>query len=63
MDIASLSMAMSSSKLQYNVGTSILGKSIDMSEAMGDSISKLIDSSSMENTITPYLGSNFDVSV
>jgi hypothetical protein len=63
MDIASLSMALSQTNLQNNVGTSVLGKSLDMTQVMGDSLSKMIDSSAMENSVTPYLGGNFDTSI
>ncbi len=40
------------------VSLAILGKQIDASQQMGDSMIK-----ALENSVTPYLGSNIDVSV
>lgn len=58
MDIASLSTAMSLSKLQSDVGVAVLGKQLDTVEVMGDSMLKM-----MEQSVTPHLGSSIDISV
>ncbi len=63
MDIQSLSMNMAYSQLQTDMGTALLSKSLDMSSIMGDSISNMIDASTMEQSVSPYLGGNFDMSV
>lgn len=58
MDIASLSTAMSLSKLQSDVGVAVLGKQLDTVEVMGDSMLKM-----MEQSVTPHLGSSIDISI
>ena len=40
------------------ISLAILGKQIDASQQMGDSMIK-----ALEHSVTPYLGSNIDVSV
>jgi hypothetical protein len=63
MDIASLSMSMAQSQLNTQYGVAMLSKSIDLNTQMGDSLVSMIDRSSMEQSVTPYLGSNIDVTV
>jgi hypothetical protein len=63
MDIASLSSVLAQSNLITDVGSALLGKSLDMSENMGNALSQMIDSSALENSVTPYLGGNIDVSI
>lgn len=58
MDIASLSTALSMTKLNNDIGVLMLGKQLDTAEAMGDSMIKL-----MEQSVTPHLGGNIDISV
>ena len=58
MDIVGLSMTMAQSKVQTDVGTAILGKQLDLTQEVGDGITKM-----MEQSVTPYLGENVDVSV
>jgi len=57
MDIASLSMAMSTSKLSSDVGIAVLGKSLDSLKQAGDGMLKI-----MESSVTPNLGQNIDYS-
>jgi hypothetical protein len=40
------------------IGIAMLGKSLDTTEQMGGQMIKM-----MENSVTPYLGGNIDVSV
>ena len=40
------------------VGTALLSNQLDNIETMGDSMTKM-----MESSVTPYLGGNFDASV
>ena len=58
MSIASLSTAMSMQKVSQDVGTAMLAKSLDMTETVGDGLTKI-----MEQSVTPYLGGNIDLSV
>ena len=58
MDIASLSTAMAMQQVNTEVSTAMLSKSLDFSGAVGDGLAKM-----MENSVTPYLGGNIDLSV
>ncbi|MCI8495574.1 MAG: putative motility protein [Lachnospiraceae bacterium] len=58
MDIASLSTALSMSKLSNDIGTLMLRKQLDNAEVMGESMIKI-----MEQSVTPHLGGNIDISV
>lgn len=57
MNIASLSMAMSTSTLNTDVGVAVLGKNLDTLKQAGDGMLKMIESS-----VTPNLGQNIDYS-
>lgn len=56
MDIAGLSMAMSTTRVVSDVSTAVLGKSLDTSEELGDSFIKM-----MEQSVNPELGQNIDI--
>ncbi len=58
MDIASLSTALSMTKLNGDIGVLMLSKQLDAVETMGDSMIKI-----MEQSVTPHLGGNIDISV
>lgn len=58
MDIASLSTTLSMTQLNSDIGVLMLGKQLDTAEAMGDSMIKL-----MEQSVTPHLGGNIDISI
>lgn len=58
MDIASLSTALSMTQLNNDIGILMLGKQLDAAETMGDSMIKL-----MEQSVTPHLGGNIDISL
>ncbi|MCQ2522793.1 MAG: YjfB family protein [Lachnospiraceae bacterium] len=62
MDIPSLSMAMSQSKVLSEVGTAVLSKTLDTNEAIASGVVNMIDRSAMELSVNPNVGSNFDVS-
>ena len=55
MDIASLSTAMSTQNILNDVSVTMLSKSLDTVEDMGDGMVKI-----MESSVTPYLGQNID---
>lgn len=58
MDIASLSTALSMTKLNGDIGVLMLSKQLDAAETMGDSMIKI-----MEQSAAPHLGGNVDISV
>lgn len=64
MNIGNVSSALSAintsepSSLMEFVGVKMLDKSLDASVSMNDSMIRM-----MENSVTPYLGGNIDVSV
>lgn len=56
MDIAGLSMAISTIKVVNDVSTAVLGKSLDTSKELGDSFIKM-----MEQSVNPGVGQNIDI--
>lgn len=58
MDITQLSMANAQASTMSSVGVAVLGMSMDTQEMVGDEIVKM-----MEQSVTPHLGQNIDVSV
>ena len=56
MDIAALSTQMHMVQLSQDVGTDMLGKSLDMAEDLGAGMVKM-----MEASVTPELGQNIDL--
>ena len=64
MNIGNVSSALSAinasepSSLMESVGVKMLDKSLDASVSMNDSMIRM-----MENSVTPYLGGNIEVSV
>lgn len=63
MDIAGLSMALSKNQLTTDFGVAMLSKSLDVSQSLGDSLVQMMDRSMMEQSVTPHIGSNIDLSV
>ena len=63
MDIAGLSMSLSQINTMNNVGVAVLSKQLDTNESMGQSLVSMMDRSMMEQSITPHIGSQFDMSV
>lgn len=61
MDIAKLSMSMSSIQTNSAYGVAMLSKSLDTAEATGDQLVNMIDSAAMERSVNPSVGSNFDM--
>ena len=62
MNIPELSTALSNVNLSTQVGTAVLSKALDNNEATGNSLMKMM-SASMETSVNPNIGSNFDMSV
>lgn len=62
MDIAGLSTSLAYANTMNQVGVAMLGKSLDNAEAQGDAMVKMMDRS-MELSVNPNIGANFDMSV
>lgn len=63
MDIASLSMGLSQSKLLTSVGTAVLSNTLDTAQDAGAAMTEMLDASAMEHSVYPELGGNIDVMV
>ena len=63
MDIAALSVAMSTVNTQSAYGVAMLSKSLDQVSSMGDQITGMMDSAAMELSVNPNVGSNIDMRV
>lgn len=63
MDIAALSMSMAKNQLFTDVSVAMLDKSLDLSSEMGDSLTAMMERSVMEQSVTPYLGGNIDLTI
>lgn len=63
MDIASLSMNLAQNNLMSNVGTAMLSKSIDQAKMTGNTVDELLDSSALELSVNPDIGSNIDIRI
>ncbi len=62
MDIPELSMALSMSQLQTNVGVAMLSKNLDMVSEASETLTQMMDSS-MELSVNPDIGSNIDLRI
>ena len=58
MDIATLSMGLSQMQLAQEVGVSVLKMAMETSEVQAVDLTKL-----MEQSVTPHLGGNIDISL
>lgn len=63
MDIAALSVAMSTVNTQSAYGVAMLSKSLDQVSSMGDQITGMMDTAAMELSVNPNIGSNIDIRV
>ena len=62
MDIPALSMALSQNKILNDFGVAMLSKSLDNLQDMGDAMVATMDAS-MELSVNPDIGANFDIRV
>lgn len=62
MNIPELSTALANVELNTQIGTAMLSKALDTSEATGESLIRMMDRS-MELSVNPAIGSNFDMYV
>ena len=63
MDIAGLSIAMSTISTQSAYGVAMLGKQLDQVASMGDQITEMMDTAGMELSVNPNVGANIDIRV
>lgn len=63
MDIAGLSMSLSSNKVMSQVSTAVLSKAMDTSEALGEGLVQIMDAAAMELSVNPGVGANFDMRI
>lgn len=66
MDIAALSTGMAQAKLMNSVGLTVLGNVLDQSQAAGSQITEMLASApaasgSLELSVNPDIGGNFDM--
>ena len=63
MDIAGLSMDLSTISTTSKVGTAVLSKALDTNEALGQGLVEMIDAAAMERSVNPAGGANFDMRI
>ena len=63
MNIPELSTTLSSIELNNKVGLAVLDKALENSESAGAGLIDMISRSTMELSVNPYVGSNFDMTV
>lgn len=63
MDVAGLSMDLSTISTTSKVGTAVLSKAMDTNEALGQGLVEMIDAAAMERSVNPAVGANFDMRV
>lgn len=62
MDIPAISMAMSQGNVMSQYSIAMLDKTLELNESLGEQLVSAIDHS-MELSVNPHIGANFDVSV
>lgn len=60
MNIGNVSMALSQINTKNAVGTAMLGKTMDSAEKTGKAMVDMVNKSSMEKSVNPSVGSNFE---
>ena len=63
MNIGNVSMALAQSSSLSDVGTAVLGKSLETAEQNGNGLLKMLNSAALERSINPSIGANFDLVV
>lgn len=63
MDIAGVSSALANMRVQSQVGTAVLSKAMDTNETLAAGMVEMIDAAALENSVTPWLGGNFDARI
>lgn len=63
MDIAAISSQLAMNRTLSDVGVAMLDKQLDLQKVEGAGIVNMIDAASMERSVNPHIGANFDMSV
>ena len=63
LDIAGVSLALAQTKVQNNFGVAMLSKALDVTDEQGSALVNMMNKSTMELSVNPSIGSNFDVTV
>lgn len=63
MDVAGLSSVLANVSTQNQVSAAVLAKAMDTNESLGAGMIEMIDAAAMENTVTPWIGGNFDARI
>lgn len=63
LDIAGVSLALAQTKVQNNFGVAMLSKALDVTDEQGSALVNMMNKSTMELSVNPNIGSNFDVTV
>ncbi|MBE5906241.1 MAG: putative motility protein [Lachnospiraceae bacterium] len=58
MDIAGLSMALSTTRVSNDISTAVLNMSLDNYQDLGENMADML-----EKSVTPHLGQNIDIRV
>lgn len=61
MDVALLSVAFSQAKVKQDVSIALMIKTMDQIKTEGAALTKLMESTQVEQLAQPYLGSNIDL--
>lgn len=62
MNIPELSTALANMQIMDRIGIAVLDKAMETSEVSGESLVNMMDRS-MELSVNPHIGSNFDISI
>lgn len=63
MDIARLSMSMSTANVQSQVSMAVLSNALDMTKELGQGLIEIMDAAAMELSVNPGVGANFDIRI
>lgn len=63
MDIARLSMSMSTANVQSQVSMAVLSNALDTMEELGQGLIEIMDAAAMELSVNPGVGANFDMRI
>ncbi len=63
MDITALSMSLTQLNTKSQVGTAVLSKTMDSNEALGEGLVQMMNAASMERSVNPTIGGNFDFKI
>ncbi|QUI21460.1 YjfB family protein [Vallitalea pronyensis] len=61
MDIAALSTSLAQGKIMSQVSVSLAKMGMNLAKQQGQALQQLVETSSMEQSITPHVGGNIDI--